>query len=191
MKLYNFLIKRGLYLFLIVPFLITGCDKKGNPLPSGYKIDIQKDGINFIDETPILLTPGAKDGPELIYTFPSPGYQTKESLSLTSSPYKKGNRNNKEFRLFLYHPMQGGVELNKKYEIKPIDGKEVIIKGEIDNFNDFESGQPFFRYNLDYDKTYYGTGFIVFAKYGENEKYNILRYFPPLLWFLLPIQHNW
>lgn len=63
--------------------------------------------------------------------------------------------------------MQGGVELNKKYNIKPIQGKEVIVKGEEDGFSVFETGEPFFRYNIDYDKTYYGNGFIVFTKYGK------------------------
>lgn len=173
MKLCDFLTKRCLYLLLIVPFLIVGCDKEGNPLPGMYKMEIQKDGINFIDEKSIILPPGAKDGPELRYTFPYPSYyypevQTKENLTLASSPYKKGNRKNKEFLLSLYLPMQGGVELNKKYEIKPIEGKEIIIKGETDDFNN-ENGQLRFRYNLDYDKTYYGTGFIIFTKYGENQ----------------------
>lgn len=70
--------------------------------------------------------------------------------------------------------MQGGVELNKKYNIKPIQGKEVVVKGEEDGFSDFETGQPFFRYNIDYDKTYYGTGFIVFTKYGENQNGSVV-----------------
>ncbi|GGH01856.1 hypothetical protein GCM10007415_42470 [Parapedobacter pyrenivorans] len=169
MKLIKYLKNHHLILLLALPLFFAACDKEGNPLPSGYKLEIQKDGINFIDEIPTILPPGAKDGPELTYTVSSPGYQTKESLSLRSSPYKKGNRNNKEFSLFLYHPMQGGIELNKQYNIKPIRGKEIVVKGKDDGFSDFESGEPFFRYIVDYDKTYYGTGFIAFTKYGKNQ----------------------
>lgn len=174
MKLLNHLKNPNLILLLALSFLLMACDKVGNPLPSGYKLEIQKDGVNFIDEVPVLLPPGAKDGPELRYTLSSPDYQTEESLSLSSSPYKKGNRDNKEFRLFLYYPMKGGVKLNKKYQIKPIPGKEIDVKGQEEDFSDFETGQPFFRYNLDYDKTYYGTGFIAFTKYGENQNGSIV-----------------
>lgn len=65
MKLFKYLKNQNLFLLLVLPFLFMACDKKGNPLPSAYKLEIQKDGINFIDEISAILPPGAKDGPEL------------------------------------------------------------------------------------------------------------------------------
>lgn len=49
MKLFKYLKNQNLFLLLVLLFLFMACDKKGNPLPSGYKLEIQKDGINFID----------------------------------------------------------------------------------------------------------------------------------------------
>ncbi|WP_333889357.1 hypothetical protein [Sphingobacterium siyangense] len=84
---------RTIILFLaIISIGVYSCDKNGNPLPSSNKLEIQKDGITYVDARHIILTPGAPNSPFLTYNPPpTESYQQyKENVTLSASPYTKG-----------------------------------------------------------------------------------------------------
>ena len=41
--------KKALVLLGIISFLFFSCDKEGEPIPSDKKLEIQKDGVNYVD----------------------------------------------------------------------------------------------------------------------------------------------
>ncbi|WP_293882342.1 hypothetical protein [Sphingobacterium sp. UBA1498] len=160
---------RTIILFLtIISIGLYSCDKNGNLLPSSNKLEIQKDGITYGDARHIILTPGAPNSPFLTYNPPpTDSYQQyKENFTLSASPYTKGE-NPKGFDITIYCPVNGGVVLNKKYEIKPNPGKERIqIEKGNRYFEDWDNA--FIRYS-DNDKIYYyGTGYIMFTHFDDG-----------------------
>lgn len=160
---------RTLLLFLtIISIGLYSCDKNGNPLPSSNKLEIQKDGITYVDARALILPPGAPNSPFLRYTPPpTESYQQyKENVTLSASPYTKGE-NPKGFDIIIYCPVNGGVVLNKKYEIKPNAGKERI---QIENGNSYfnEWDNAFIRYSDNNKIYYYGTGYIMFTHFDDG-----------------------
>ncbi|WP_312338152.1 hypothetical protein [Sphingobacterium sp.] len=160
---------RKIILFLaIISIGLYSCDKNGNPLPSSNKLEIQKDGITYVDARHIILTPGAPNSPFLTYNPPpTESYQQyKENVTLSASPYTKGE-NPKGFNITIYCPVTGGVVLNKKYEIKPNAGKE-RIQIEMGNryFDDWENA--FIRYSENDKIYYYGTGHLMFTHFDDG-----------------------
>ena len=84
---------RTIVLFLtIISIGLYACDKNGNPLTSSNKLEIQKDGITYVDARHIILTPGAPNSQFLTYNPPpTESYQQyKENVTLSASPYTKG-----------------------------------------------------------------------------------------------------
>ncbi|WP_433902805.1 hypothetical protein [Sphingobacterium puteale] len=162
--------KKALLLLGVMSFLFFSCDKEGGPIPSDKKLEIQKDGVNYVDERSIILPPGAYDGPRLIYNTPSTTNPSgiKESIRFTSSPYKKGNRNNTAFTFSIYFPVEGGVSLNKKYEIKPINGKEIFNIEKDGKIWEHEKDLAYIRYTEDYKTYHYGTGYISFTHFDDS-----------------------
>lgn len=154
----------------VISILLFSCEKNGEPLKNGNKLEIHKDGKIYVDEQSLLLPPGASDGPKLVYTPPpATAYENlKENITLSSSLYLEGRKNNKSFNIIIYLPVTGGVTLNKKYEIHPNDRKEIFQVGIDGNLSDMWD-TSFIQYTEDHKTYYFGTGHIMFT-YFDNSR---------------------
>ncbi|MFD1771207.1 hypothetical protein [Sphingobacterium suaedae] len=160
---------RSILCLTIISILFFSCDKNGEPLKNGNKLEIQKDGIRYVDEQSLILPPGAYDGPQLVYTPPTTGLfgDHKENVTLSSSLKLEGQKNSKSFTIIVYLPVTGGVLLNKKYEIAPENGKEIFQKG-IDGDQSKIWDSSFIQYTENHNTYYFGTGHIVFTYFDNS-----------------------
>ena len=161
---------RTVLLFLtIIPALFLSCDKNGETLKNGNKVEIQKDGITYIDEQSLILPPGAYDGPRLLYTPQSTmGFENiVEKITLASSLHQKGTKNSNGFNIFISVPLEGGVTLNKRYDIKPKDQKEIFTVG-IDGERTDIPRTLSIRYTEDHKTYFLGTGHIMFTFFDSS-----------------------
>ena len=160
---------KSIYYFAILSILFLSCDKNGETLKNGNKVELTKDGVVFIDEQSAFLPPGAKDGPRLeYYTYPE-GYvgENIDHLSFTSTLHQKGNKNSDKFSILIYLPITDAVVLHKKYELKPMNGVEIFEEGSSAESPTFKH-LPFIRYKEDYKTDYYGTGHITFTNFDAS-----------------------
>lgn len=169
LTLNNIIMKKVLYLFLI-SFWFISCDKNGVTLKNGNKLELVKDGVKYLNEQSALLPPGAYDGPKLDYVPPSNIAldRTIESISLTSTLYLDGDKKSEKFNILIYLPITDGVILNKEYEIKPLEGQEILREG-MDNKYLVNRDVSFIRYNEDLSTYYFGTGHIIFTSFDKSQ----------------------
>lgn len=160
---------RSILYLTIISFLFFSCDKNGETLKNGNKLEVQKNGITYVDEQSLILPPGAHDGPKLIYTPSATGIygNHEENITLSSSLYLGGSKNSKSFNITIYLLVSGGVELNKKYEIQPIDRKEIFREGVDGSLSDTWNA-PFIRYTENHKTYYFGTGDIKFTYFDNS-----------------------
>ncbi|MGB3063140.1 hypothetical protein [Sphingobacterium thalpophilum] len=161
---------RTVLLFLtIIPTLFLSCDKNGETLKNGNKVEIQKDGITYIDEQSLILPPGAYDGPRLLYTPQSTmGFENiVEKITLASSLHQKGTKNSNGFNISISVPLEEGVALNKKYDIKPKDQKEIFTVGVDGKITDIPNNSSI-KYTEDHKTYFLGTGHIMFTFFDSS-----------------------
>lgn len=161
--------KTVLLFLAIISTLFFSCDKNGETLKNGNKVEIQKDGITYIDEQSAILPPGAYDGPRLLYSPRSTmGFgNIEEKITLTSSLHQKGTKSSKDFNISISVPLKDGIALNKKYDIKPIGQKEIFkvgVDGKITDISDTLSIQ----YTEDHKTYFFGTGYIMFTFFDSS-----------------------
>lgn len=143
-------------------FLIAGCDKKGNPLPSDIIFNAQLNGIKYKDVMPMVIPPGAQRTPVLEIVQGDQGY-----INLQSSlkPQDGGDKHG-GFSLNIRVPLNEQIQLNKEYSFSPIAGKEKLTGSDnliyLDGANQFVSISST-SYNL--DTKYYGKGTFILTEY--------------------------
>ena len=144
----------------LILFLIVGCDKKGNPLPSDIMFTAQLNGIKYKDVMPMVIPPGAKRTPVLEIFYGDKNYFKINSFLEPESPEDKN-----AFFLNIRVPLSEQIVLNKIYSFSPIDGKEKVTGLEDQIYR--EGNKQFVsitsRYNL--DTHYYGKGTLILTEY--------------------------
>ena len=160
---------KSIYYFAILSILFLSCDKNGDTLKNGNKVELTKDGVVFIDEQSAFLPPGAKDGPRLEYNSYPEGYlgENIDHLFFTANLHQKGNKNSDGFSVLIYLPITDAVVLHKKYELKPMNGVEIFEEGSGAESPTFKH-LAFIRYKEDYKTDYYGTGHITFTNFDAS-----------------------
>jgi hypothetical protein len=146
----------------LIIFLIVGCDKKGNPLPSDIIFSAQLNEIKYKDVMPMVIPPGAQRTPVLEIEQGDQGYiNLRSSLKPEDSSDKHG-----DFSLNIRVPLSEQIQLNKEYSFIPIAGKEKLTGSDnliyLDGANQFVSISST-SYNL--DTKYYGKGTLVLTEY--------------------------
>ncbi|WP_312363581.1 hypothetical protein [Sphingobacterium sp.] len=166
----------------LIIFLIAGCDKKGNPLPSDIMFSAQLNGIKYKDVMPMVIPPGAKRTPILTIEQGDQGYiNIRSSLKPEDSGDKHG-----DFSLNIRVPLSEQIQLNKEYFFTPIEGKEKLTGSDnliyLDGANQFVSISST-SYNL--DTKYYGKGTLVLTEYDlvkNKAKGKVEFVFPYDIW---------
>ena len=164
----NPLKKLILLLLLVHPLLFIGCDKDGNPLYTDKEVRMQKDDVRYIQETPLNAL-NKVFAPKLTYGGSwKVGEEDLRYIGFSSNLYKEGHRGNTEFRISYYLPLEGEIKLNSKYEVKPIGTEEEYTLEDPDD-SLFLGTEPYLLYSSKDNKTFFGTGHIIFTKlYKEN-----------------------
>ncbi len=152
-------------LFLVISFF-WGCDKKGNPLPSELKFSAKLNGMDFLDQMPMVIPPGARRTPVLEVEY----FGTDKSYFQVRSFLKPVDQNNKlgDFYLLIRIPSKEQLSVGKAYTFDIIPGKDIltgidrkIYEDENRLFTSISSS----TFNIDTD--YYGVGTVTFTEYDS------------------------
>lgn len=148
----------------LIIFLIAGCDKKGNLLPSDIMFNAQLNGIKYIDVMPILIPPGARRTPVIDVEY----FGTNKSYFQLRSFLYPVDQNSKlnNFYLLVRIPSQEPLSVGKTYTFDIIPGKDILTgidRAIYADENRLFSSISSTTFTIDTD--YFGTGSVTFTEF--------------------------
>ena len=99
-------------LLILLTISFSGCDKKGNPLPSSYNFKCEINGIKYKDQGPMFLIPGAQRSPRI-------SVEEKYILLSTLVKSENGAEQENSYSIILNIPNRTGILLNQAIPFKP------------------------------------------------------------------------
>lgn len=151
-------------MFFLLALFSTSCDKKGNPLPSEIKFSAKLNGVDYLDQMPMILPPGARRTPvmEIEHLGTNKSYTLLRSLLIpVNQTNKSGN-----FYLTIRIPSVESLTIGRPYTFEVIQGEDKLTRIDENVYED-ENRQfvSISSSSFMIDTDYYGTGTVTFSRY--------------------------